>query len=60
VAIIASDPANIVSVECKRNILKKPIVLIIVPISVGFRFPNLDIIKPEEGANNRNTIINGS
>jgi len=60
VAIIASVPANIVSVECKRNILKNPIELIIVPISVGFIFPNLEITKPEEGANNRNTIINGS
>ena len=42
VAIIASVPATIDSVEWKRSILKNPIVLIMLPMSVGLMFPNLD------------------
>ena len=30
------------------------------PIRVGFTLPSLDTIKPEDGANNKNTIMNGS
>jgi hypothetical protein len=34
--------------------------LTILPMRVGFTLPSLEIINPEEGANNKNTIINGS
>jgi hypothetical protein len=40
--------------------LENPTALTILPIMVGFTLPNLETIKPEDGANNRNTIINGS
>jgi hypothetical protein len=58
-AIIDRVTANKKPVECNMRILKKPTVPIILPIIVGFVFPSLEIIKPEEGANNRNTIIKG-
>ena len=37
-----------------------PIVLTKLPIIVGFTLAYFDIMKPEDGANIRNTIINGS
>lgn len=36
---------------------KKPMEVTIVPIVVGFRFPTLDITKPEATENIRDTII---
>ena len=40
--------------------LKKPIVIMIVPETVGLRLPIFDTMKPEEGANTRITIMKGN
>ena len=42
------------------NRLKNPTTVIMLPKMVGFAFPSLEIIKPDDGANIKNTIINGS
>ena len=59
-AIIArlADTKN--SVEWKINRLKRPIILIALPRIVGLIFPSLEIINPDDGANNKKTTINGS
>jgi hypothetical protein len=59
-AIIArlADTKN--SVEWNRNILKSPIMLITLPRMVGLIFPSLEIMNPDDGANNKNTTIKGS
>ena len=40
--------------------MKKPTEVIMVPIVVGLRFPNLDITKPDATENINDTIIYGS
>jgi hypothetical protein len=48
------------SVEWNRKRIKKPIVVTIVPIVVGLRFPILDIINPEATENTNDTTIYGN
>lgn len=59
-AIIARLADTMNSVEWKINRLKRPIILIALPRMVGRIFPSLEIINPDEGANNKKTTINGS
>jgi hypothetical protein len=40
--------------------LKNPMVIMIVPATVGLRLPILDTMKPEEGAKTRITIMKGN
>ena len=44
-------------VACINKRIKNPIVVIIVPITVGLKFPILDITKPEAIENIRETIM---
>jgi hypothetical protein len=44
-------------VACIRKRTKNPIVVIIVPITVGFKFPILDITKPEAIENIRDNHV---
>jgi len=59
-ATTARFVATKIPVEWNTNRLKNPMALTILPMRVGFTLPSLEIINPEEGANNKNTIINGS
>lgn len=59
-AITAKFVATKLPFEWNMSRLEKPTALTILPIMVGFTLPSLETIKPEDGANNRNTIINGS
>lgn len=65
---VSDNPAAIIArfidtrnaVEWNRRRLKNPMAVITLPRMVGLTFPSLEIIIPDDGANNKNTIINGS
>ena len=48
------------SLECSVNKQKKLIAVITEPAIIGFRDPNLDIIKPEKAPNTKSTKANGN
>ncbi len=58
--IITKFIATIGTVEWKTERTKKPTVVVMLPAIIGLKLPILDTIKPEEGANNKNTIIKGN
>lgn len=48
------------SEKWKKNILKNPNKLIILPKKVGLMFPNLETKNPEQTETKNSTIINGN
>jgi hypothetical protein len=60
IAITESSTAITYSVEWYIKSKKNPIVLIILPITVGFIFPVFDMRNPDKTDMTKETIINGS